>query len=260
MNIGIYKITNKKSGKFYIGSSDDLNKRKYDHFYELRNGTHINTHLKNAYNKDGEENFIFEVIEECGSDELLIREQYYLDTLKPFRENGYNIATTVGGGNIFKDLSDEQKLEFINKSKRVGTENGMYGKNHLTNTIEKQKLRAIGRYTLEWFVTKYGSEDGNKLYQERSKNMSEKMSSERNHFFGKVMNGSRFKGKKHSDETKKKMWESRKTIKDDDLFMEMIKNKSLSLIQIAEHFDVSDQTVRYHCKKITGYPPTHFRQ
>lgn len=84
----IYKITNILDGKFYIGSTSNYKQRKSQHFTELRSNKHANPRLQNAFNKYGEENFIIEVLEEVdGQNSLIPREQFYLDTLKPF----YNI-------------------------------------------------------------------------------------------------------------------------------------------------------------------------
>lgn len=90
---GIYKITNIINGKFYIGSSVNLNRRKSRHFEDFRKNIHSNPHFQNAYNKYGEENFIFEVIEYVEDKTMLIeREQHWLDYYKPFNEIGYNMV------------------------------------------------------------------------------------------------------------------------------------------------------------------------
>ncbi len=85
---GIYKITNKLTSDFYIGSAGDFNERWKRHRWDLRKGHHPNRYLQRSYKKYGHESFIYEVIETCAEDQLLIREQYYLDTLKP----PFNIA------------------------------------------------------------------------------------------------------------------------------------------------------------------------
>lgn len=261
MNSGIYKITNTKNGKIYVGSSSDLIRRKHEHFNDLGNNVHVNKHLQHAYNLDGKDSFIFSVIEACDKTVLLIREQFHLDTLTPFRENGYNISTMVGGGDIFNSLDDDAKKSMILKVTKFGEDNPMYGRKHTEYTIQKQKEKSVGRYTLDWFIEKYGEVDGTIRYEDRGKKRTVAVSGENNPFYGKVMSGSRFKGKKHSDETKQKMWDSRKTIKDDVLFMEMIRDKSIPFIEIGKHFNVSEQTVRYHCKKINnGNVPSYFRQ
>jgi hypothetical protein len=89
----IYKITNIVDNKFYIGSAAYYDKRIGTHVSKLRKNIHDNKHLQFAWNKYKEENFIFEIVENVDCKEnLLIREQYYLDLYKCYnRELGYNI-------------------------------------------------------------------------------------------------------------------------------------------------------------------------
>ncbi|MGY5190388.1 UNVERIFIED_CONTAM: endonuclease, partial [Bacillus amyloliquefaciens DSM 7 = ATCC 23350] len=58
----VYKITNVKNGKVYIGSSSDSDKRKRDHLNLLRRGVHHNRPLYEEYNSVGEKACEFEVI------------------------------------------------------------------------------------------------------------------------------------------------------------------------------------------------------
>lgn len=96
MSIGIYKITNLLNGKMYIGQSVDIEKRWSTHKAELKNNYHYNIHLQNAWNKYGEENFEFSIVEECNIDQLNQREIYWISNFDSY-ENGYNL--TSGGGN-----------------------------------------------------------------------------------------------------------------------------------------------------------------
>lgn len=82
---GIYQIRNTVNGKFYIGSSCNLAKRKYEHFRQLKKKTHPNIILQNSWNKNGNV-FEWSILEI--TDDLLEKEQYYLDKLKP----EYNIS------------------------------------------------------------------------------------------------------------------------------------------------------------------------
>lgn len=104
MKTGIYKITNQINGKFYVGSSKDLSRRKKDHFRLLKKGTNHSILLQRAVNKYGIDNFIFEVIVECSEELLFTIEQKLVDDLKP----EYNIAiqdVSVPIGLPYKDKS-----------------------------------------------------------------------------------------------------------------------------------------------------------
>lgn len=62
--MGIYKIINVINNKFYVGSAVDFSRRKTRHFSELRTGKHHNKHLQAAWNKYGEQSFIFAIVTE----------------------------------------------------------------------------------------------------------------------------------------------------------------------------------------------------
>jgi group I intron endonuclease len=116
---GIYKILNIKNNKFYIGSSKNLIKRKNQHFLFLKLNIHHNKHLQNSWNKYEPENFIFEILEICDQGDLLIKEQYYIDTLRPH----YNISPTAGSTSGYKHTEDTKKiLSEIHKGKTVSEE------------------------------------------------------------------------------------------------------------------------------------------
>ena len=108
----IYKITNLINGKVYIGQTNgDGSNRRNLHLSRLRRNVHANNHLQNAFNKYGEDNFIFEVFCRCPIDKLdeieikMIAEQKALG-------NCYNIEN---GGKIVKkmDSSTREKIRKI---------------------------------------------------------------------------------------------------------------------------------------------------
>lgn len=88
---GIYMIINIVNSHRYIGSSVNIKKRLFHHRSNLRHNCHSNAHLQNAWNKYGEDNFIFTILEKCDTDVRFKREQYYVDTLTP----EYNICVDV---------------------------------------------------------------------------------------------------------------------------------------------------------------------
>lgn len=76
---GLYKLINIVNNKFYVGSAVDLKRRKMRHFSELRKGKHNNRHLQAAWNKYGEQAFVFAVIEDVAPEaDLLAAENVWL--------------------------------------------------------------------------------------------------------------------------------------------------------------------------------------
>lgn len=80
---GIYQIQSKiKPERIYIGSAINIQKRKIGHLGLLRKNKHHSIRLQNHYNKYGESDLVFSIIEPCLSEYLITREQYYIDNLK----------------------------------------------------------------------------------------------------------------------------------------------------------------------------------
>lgn len=91
---GVYMIKNTMNGKIYIGSSNNIHKRWGEHRYSLKGNKHINCYLQNSWNKNGENNFVFSILEESvNKKECLINtEQKYIDLYDSSnRKKGYNI-------------------------------------------------------------------------------------------------------------------------------------------------------------------------
>ena len=87
---GIYRWVNTLNNNTYVGSGLNLSKRvgNYYNKSELkRNPRPIHAALL----KYGYENFNLEILEYCKADELIVREQYYLDLLIP----EYNVLTSA---------------------------------------------------------------------------------------------------------------------------------------------------------------------
>ena len=79
---GIYMWENKTNGKTYVGSSQDLRKRIQDYF-DKHVLNYSGSKIYKAILKYGHDHFIFKVLEYCHVNDLMVREQYYLDTLQP---------------------------------------------------------------------------------------------------------------------------------------------------------------------------------
>ena len=106
--IGIYKITNKKTGKSYIGQSNDIERRFKEH---QQKGASSRIPLDVAIQKYGKDAFDYEVIEECSLSQLNEKEEYYIQ-LYDTKNNGYNCndggnQQSIGLNNGRAKLSEE---------------------------------------------------------------------------------------------------------------------------------------------------------
>jgi hypothetical protein len=143
--IGIYRWINNLNGKTYVGSSNNLSVRFYT-YYSLRSLAKSNRPMERALLKYGFSNFSLEILEYCNLDNLLEREQYYLDNLKP----DYNIVETAGSTLGYKHTEDSIKKmrDFILSDevlarKRLATKNATSSKriSILVKNIKIGKLR-----------------------------------------------------------------------------------------------------------------------
>jgi len=127
---GIYKFTNKLSEKVYIGKSVDINRRIKGHLKESKNNP--TTPFHKALNKYGLNGFDFEILIECSPDDLNYWEQYYINYYKSniyIYGDKYGYNCTKGGDGV----------------QLFGDKNGMYGKHHTPEAVEKCRICNVGR-------------------------------------------------------------------------------------------------------------------
>lgn len=90
---GVYEIRCLANGKFYIGSAVNLRERWQRHLITLRRGEHHNFYLQQAWNKHGEEQFTFSVLEYAAATAVRLAEQKWIDyTRCTNRRIGFNIS------------------------------------------------------------------------------------------------------------------------------------------------------------------------
>lgn len=125
MTCGIYKIINKINQKYYLGSSKNIEKRWDRHISDLKNQRHHSILLQRSWNKYGEENFDFTIIEVIDENQILIREQELLEQETPYNPKiGFNIGTqATGGDNLTHNPNKQQIIENISKAVKKRYEN-----------------------------------------------------------------------------------------------------------------------------------------
>lgn len=106
----IYCIENLIDNKLYVGSTSNLLSRWWQHKHYLNKNKYGNIYLQRAWNKYGEKNFEFILIEKINDKNKLIeREQYWIDELEVVSK-GYNISP-VAGSQLGIKRSEETKLK-----------------------------------------------------------------------------------------------------------------------------------------------------
>ena len=171
MKGGVYRIVNKHDGSVYVGSAVNLRRRENNHWSDLRLNCHGNSHLQNAWNKYSEDALVFEILEYVPTEQLIKREQYYLDTLNP----EYNFSPTAGNclgykhpeemrqkvstimKEAWKNPEYRQKISTIMKEawknpkyrQRIsealrGNKNVWYGRKHSEETLQKISKKVRG--------------------------------------------------------------------------------------------------------------------
>ncbi len=182
----IYKLTS-PSGKSYIGRTESFNDRLTRHLSKANSG--YQHPLYDSIRKHGWENFTKEIIAEViGHDTAYKMELFYIDLFDTVN-NGLNLQyNTKDGGDVWINRKDTPEYKkFVEKMKSINNHSKMHGKHHSDEAKAKQKAAAVGRYSLQWFISRYGQEIGTAKYQDRCqalKNRNLKKNSE-GRFIGK---------------------------------------------------------------------------
>jgi group I intron endonuclease len=107
---GISRWDNLVTGLSCVGSAVNLNKRLTNYFsrgFLKKEVIRNNSIISNSLLKHDYINFSLDILEYCESHNLITREQYYLDLLKP----GYNILP-IAGSRLGAKHSPETLLKF----------------------------------------------------------------------------------------------------------------------------------------------------
>lgn len=161
----IYKITS-PIGKVYIGRTNDFDNRMSQHKHNAF-AKKLNNSLYKAIRKYGWDNMIKKIVCEVEPTKVCKMEEELILAYNSVK-GGYNDSYLSGGGDNWKGRRDTNEyMEWLQKMKLINQINRMHGKNHSDETKQKQKEKAKGRFSLDWFIDRNGKEDGIRLYEER---------------------------------------------------------------------------------------------
>jgi len=125
MNTGVYIIEHIASGKKYVGSaSRSFYGRWHSHRSSLRKGTHHSVLLQRAWDKYGDDAFVFRIIEPCLPEHATGVEQVFIDWYKSTDpELGYNICHIAGSSLGLKRTAEARaKISAANTGRKLSAE------------------------------------------------------------------------------------------------------------------------------------------
>jgi group I intron endonuclease len=215
---GIYQIRNTLNNKVYVGSTKNFEKRKGEHFRDLKKNNHKNVKLQRSFNKYGEDKFIFEILCLYPYDKTIVaEEQKWIDNLNS-KKNGFNIADAAFGDiltnhpdkeNIKKRISEGllRKNALLSPEERkekwaqCGDKNGMFGGTHSQEARDKiakaqKDIRILTGHGATFGIKK------SEVHRQKISEIAKGRTGEKNSFYGR----------KHSEKTKAILSEKQKGI------------------------------------------------
>ena len=139
-----YRATNKKNGKWYVGSAVDWERRKKEHLKSKQKSPFHNALRKNP------DIFTWEILEEDNREDRLA-EQLILDVWFG-SEYCYNLSSSAGGFNTetAKKAASMNSKENLIKAGRIGGSSG----GRITQALHPDLMKENGRKTLASLIEK----------------------------------------------------------------------------------------------------------
>lgn len=153
---GVYMITCIKNGKRYIGSSNHITSRFSNH---MNRDSKLYPHREfyqdvNRYSYTG---FRFEILEECDESDLLSREIYYYNKIKP----EYNLFEP--SDNLFSNPDYQQYLNnrLVNNKDLINKRTELYNTaeyKSLFRNVQKDRMKSVDMYDISGeYITSFNS-------------------------------------------------------------------------------------------------------
>ena len=199
----IYKWTNKLSGKSYIGQTIDEKQRYYRH---LTLGAKFGSLIDKVIEKEGKENFVYEVLERITGEreevieKLNILEKKYIEDFDTIVPNGYNLKTGGLQGSKYSEETRKKLIAYQSTRPPISEE-----------TRRRMSETRKGRvYSEEWRRHISEGQKGKKLSEETRRRISEVQKGHKQKLETIEKRRQSLIGKKHTDEAKRRMSESQK--------------------------------------------------
>lgn len=259
---GVYLITSKSTGQFYVGSATNMPFRKERHLRSLRAGKHHNPHLQKLFDANGEQDLEFSVICPCADRAEAYRIEaeemdrratsHLLLNIGKHSKGGDNLSRHPNRLDVIRRTSETLKasIEALDphvrqqKYSRPGAVNGMRGRQHTKSARQKQSQAAIGN-----------SRSAGRVMPEDQKRALSELAKQRTG----TANG--FYGRQHTTETKEKIRRSKlanPTIPKSRQAVQIDGITYLSIKQASQHTGLS----RYVIKQRLADPafPTYLKK
>jgi group I intron endonuclease len=133
---GIYAIYRVGTDDCYVGQSVNMGNRWGTHRQDFRKNRHASKFMQRIFNKYGEAIFEFRVLEKCAVEDLVIREQFWMDELHPV----YNACPASGSCLGYKHSEETREKHRV---KMLGNKNAA-GKKRPPEVVEAQSRMMMG--------------------------------------------------------------------------------------------------------------------
>lgn len=221
---GIYQIKNIINNHRYLGSSVDMFRRIANHKCSLRGKYHHSIVLQRAWDKYGEDKFVFQILCLCSKEDTLKYEQLFLDNV----QHKYNIANDAKRPQLGRVVSAETraKLGLAGRGREVSAETrakisaANSGRHPSVETRKKIGLAGKGRepwnkgktgvYSEAHIIRMSMAHKGKRLSAEtRAKMSAARMGHKVSNITRKKLSIAN-RGRKHTEEARRKMSEAQK--------------------------------------------------
>ena len=141
---GIYAIYRVGTDDCYVGQSVNIRMRWNTHRQDFKKHRHASKHMQRIFDKHGEGVFEFRVLEGCHINDLVDREQFWVDQLKP-KYNSCAVAGSCLGYKHSEETREKHRRHMIGNKNALGSPGSMKDKRHSHETIAKISASKTGK-------------------------------------------------------------------------------------------------------------------